>query len=182
MYLAGSNLIIISETSAASLAQSDDVAHHEIFHYASFLGRGMGGRVLQAGPGTAYTYFVPWMEEGMTEFFTSRLEGREARSIEYPFETGAMAYISHIVGEYELRQAFASDDPRSFERLREAFDRAMGREGAFAGLIRCQTGGEAIAYMVSLQGTIPQEVQNDPIWMRIFPPSGRAGSEIPRNQ
>jgi hypothetical protein len=122
------------------------------------------------------------MEEGMTEFFTCHLEGSRARSVEYPFETAAVVYLSHLVGEYELRQAFASDDPRAFERLRQAFDRAVGSEGAFAGFIRCQTGGEAIAYLSTLQGTIPQEVQDDPLWSRIFPPIERSpGSGIPRN-
>ena len=182
MYLPGTNIIVTTPSLEASPSAREDVLLHEINHYASFLGRGGYTFTFEHPPGTGYHHYSSWLEEGMTEFFTSRMLGGRSMAIEYPYETVTIAFMEMMAGPQAVRDAFTGTG-RGYDGLREALDARLG-EGTFFTLMGMQptpegrtiaNGGEAFEYLLSRaqdRGIGITGIVDDPIYRMAFPPPG----------
>lgn len=182
-YLPGTNVVLTSPTLESSPSARDDVLTHEINHYVSYLGRGGVSMIFEFPPGTGYTLpSPPWMEEGLTEFFTSRMLGSRSMSIDYPCETVTMALLEHIVGADTVRDAFTGSG-RGYDGLREALDARLGT-GTFMTLVglaplpggrTITNGAEALEFLSTRADMLHVDIMalaSDPIYRMAFPPRG----------
>jgi hypothetical protein len=76
------------------------------------------------------------LKEGITEYFTYRVAGRQFGVRQSPDDFNAMhtrfaEQIANKIGERELRRIFFGKEPGLVDRLAKKVDEAVGRKGAF---------------------------------------------------
>jgi hypothetical protein len=119
-----------------------NVLAHEMFHYASWLGGGMGVRY-RDGQGAPIIAAAMWLHEGLTELNSQQLvrsRGFQTSRVAYANETTVAFYLQQLAGADALGAAYLGGD---FTEVRRSVDRQLGA-GTFEALIASGGGAGAL--------------------------------------